>query len=217
MNAPLPPRQSPREELASLTEARVMAALAAILRRGGEDVTFDLVSRESGVPARTLYRYFENREALFGAFWRWVNESIEMPAVPTTPEEVVGHIPALFAAFDRDEALIRAMLHNPYGRAVRLAHAEARRAKFSLALRGILEALPADSRRNLLASVTALCSAAGWETMRDNWRLGGASAARAAEWAVRALLDAASAEAKAARNPAKAVTRKTTVKKKGRP
>ncbi len=191
MNAPPRLRPTPRQELAELTHTRIMEALVVLLRRGSEDVTFDLVSRESGVPQRTVYRYFENKEALFDAFWRWVNESIDVPPTPKTPEEVVDHIPALFAAFDRDEPLVRAMLHNPYGRAVRLAHAEARQEKFRLALRRIIERLSPETSRNLLAAVTVLCSATGWEMMKDNWRLSGASAAEAAQWAVYTLIGAA--------------------------
>ena len=126
------------------------------------------MGRESGVPQRTVYRYFVSKEALFGAFWRWVNDTIAMPAAPTTPAEVVDHIPALFAAFDRDETLVRAMLHSDYGRAVRLAHTEARREKFRLALQPVTDALPPEAARNLLAAVTVLCSASGWETF---WRL----------------------------------------------
>lgn len=168
-----------------------MEGIAALLRNGVTDVTFDLVARESGVPQRTLYRYFENKEALFGAFWRWTNAAIDMPATPKSPQEVVEHIPALFAAFNRDEPLVRAMLHNPYGRAVRLAHAEARRNKFAEAFREVTESLPDDAGRRLLASVTALCSASGWETMKDNWELSGEAAADAAQWAVSALIDEA--------------------------
>jgi AcrR family transcriptional regulator len=194
-------RPTPRQELTELTQSRIMEALALLLRRGSDDVTFDLVSRESGVPQRTVYRYFENKEALFGAFWRWVNESIDMPALPSTPSGVVDHIPALYAAFDRDEPLVRAMLHNPYGRAVRLAHAEARQQKFRLALRPALEALPPEAGRNLLASVTVLCSAVGWETMKDNWKLSGPSAAEAAQWAVRTLIEAAAKPSKSAKAP----------------
>jgi AcrR family transcriptional regulator len=205
MNAGHNLRLTPRQELAQITHSRVMEALAALLRRGSEDVTFDLVSRESGVPQRTVYRHFENKEALFGAFWSWVNESIEAPPVPTTPDEVIDHIPALFASFDRDELLVRAMLHNAYGRAVRLAHADARQEKFRLALSGIVEALPPEAGRNLLASVTVLCSASGWETIKDNWRLSGASAAEAAQWAVRTLICASARQGSAAGTAAKSI------------
>ncbi|WP_423069487.1 TetR/AcrR family transcriptional regulator [Devosia sp. CN2-171] len=173
-----------------MTEGRIMEGVATLLRRGS-DVTFDLVAKESGVPQRTLYRYFENREALFGTFWRWVNELIEVPPLPTSPDEVVSHVSALFEAFDRDEALVRAMMHDPHGRSVRLANSDARRRKFSEALRPVVDQLPEDEATRLLASVTVLCSATGWASMKDNWQLSGASAAEAAQWAVRALILAA--------------------------
>jgi AcrR family transcriptional regulator len=188
MQMKIPTRLSPREEPAIMTEGRIMEGVAALLRRGN-DVTFDLVAKESGVPQRTLYRYFENREALFGTFWRWANELIEMPAHPTTPDEVVSHIPALFAAFDRDETLVRAMMHDPRGRAVRVANADGRRRKFAAALKPIIETLPNAEATQLLASVTVLCSATGWESMKDNWQLSGAAAAEASQWAVRALIE----------------------------
>jgi AcrR family transcriptional regulator len=190
MRTRTPFRLSPREELAVITEGRIMEGVAALLRRGS-DVTFDLVAKESGVPQRTLYRYFENREVLFGTFWHWVNEHIDVPPLPTSPEEVVSHIGALFEAFDRDEPLVRAMTHDLHGRAVRVANSDARRKKFSEALKPVIDELPQVEATQLLASVTVLCSATGWESMKDNWQLSGASAAKAAQWAVKALIEAA--------------------------
>lgn len=184
---------SPRQELAKLTVARSMGALAELLREGSE-VTFGLLSRRSGVPERTLYRHYETKEGLFGAFWTWLNASIEMPPAPETPDEVTAHIPLLFAAFDRDEALVRAILHHPYGRSIRLAHAEQRREKFRSALSPIIEGLASDKALDLLASVSALCSATGWEMMRDTWRIDTAAAGTAAQWAVGALISAAARE-----------------------
>jgi AcrR family transcriptional regulator len=183
-------RRSVREEIVAATEERAMTALAQLLRTGA-DVTFESLSQESGVPARTLYRYFESKEALFAAFWPWMNKRIDVPGRPRNAEELVLHIPALFAAFDRDEPLVRAMLHNPHGRDVRLANAAARRDKFAEALRELTRGLSTVATRRLLATVTALCSASGWESMKDNWGLSGAAAAEAAQWAVQALVNEA--------------------------
>lgn len=168
-----------------------MLALAKLLRAGEADVTFETLARESGVPQRTLYRHFESKEALFGAFWPWMNATIEVPDRPQDAEALVAHIPALFAAFDRDEELVRAMLHHPHGRAARLAAAAARRTKFAEALREVTGGMSPEATRRLLAAVTALCSASGWETMKDNWGLSGPAAAEAAQWAVHALINEA--------------------------
>ena len=182
---------SARAELAAITQDRILRGLAALLRRSSDEVTFELLAAESGVPQRTLYRHFANKEVLFVAFWGWLNLSIEMPERPADPERLVAHIPALFAAFDRDEPLVRAMLHSPHGRSIRLAHAAARRDKFEAALRPVTMALGESQKQRLLAAVTALCSASGWETMKDNWGLSGSAAADAAQWAVKALIDEA--------------------------
>jgi AcrR family transcriptional regulator len=195
MRTILRPPRSAREELAATTHERVMIALAAVLRADAE-VTFDVLARASGVPVRTLYRYFPSKEALFAAFWPWMNERIEVPARPRTADEVISHIPELFAAFDRDEMLVRAMLHSPHGRQVRIANAAARREKFADALREVTTTLSPAATRRFLAAVTAICSASGWESMKDNWGLSGPAAAEAAQWAVHALINEARGRAR---------------------
>jgi AcrR family transcriptional regulator len=190
MNTESPLRPSARQELAAATRERAMNALAAVLRAGGE-VTFEAIAQEAAVPIRTLYRHFPSKDDLFGAFWPWMNERIEMPSRPTTPEEVIGHIPELYAAFDRDDPLVRAMLHNPHGRAIRNATAAARREKFASALQEVTASLNAYETLKLLAGITTVCSAAGWESMKDNWGLSGPAAAEAAQWAVTALINEA--------------------------
>lgn len=169
-----------------------MEAVAQLMRAGAE-VTFDLVAREAGIPQRTLYRHFENKDALLGAFWLWANASMDMPAAPTTPEALITYASELFRAFDRNEGLVRALMHDPSGRAVRKANAEARRLKFRQALEPVLSNLTAAEATRVLASVTAICSANGWEMMKDNWGLQGEDAAEAARWAVKALIDTARA------------------------
>jgi AcrR family transcriptional regulator len=190
MNTEPAVRRSAREELAAITHTRAMEALAALLREGS-DVTFEHLSRESGIPVRTLYRYFENKEALFAAFWPWLNKKIDVPDRPRDAGELIAHIPGLFDAFDRDEPLVRAMLHHPHGREARLAHAAARREKFAEALSEVTRGMPTAEGRRLLAAVTALCSASGWETMKDNWALSGPAAAEAAQWAIHSLINEA--------------------------
>jgi AcrR family transcriptional regulator len=181
------PALSPRDDLAALTHARIMQGVASVLI-SGDGVTFRALAEASGVPERTVYRHFETKEAVFNAFWTWANERLGMPAAPRTAEELIDQVPALFAAFESGEPLVRAMLHDPHGRATRTAHAEARRDRLRAALKDVLGPLTAAERRRLLASAQALISAAGWETMKDYWGLTSAEAADAAQWAVRVLV-----------------------------
>ncbi|MBE1527968.1 hypothetical protein GGC65_002424 [Sphingopyxis sp. OAS728] len=100
------------------------------------------------------------------------------------------------------------MVHDPHGRRVRIDNAEARRAKFRDALQPVLAGLGEDDSIGLLASISAICSASGWEMMKDNWQLDRAAAARAAQSGVEALIDAARHKTDLAADAAVGVTTK---------
>jgi AcrR family transcriptional regulator len=184
------PNATVRADVASLTQGRIMHGLAGLLTAGTE-VTFRSLAEASGVPERTLYRYYPSKDALLAAFWIWLNDRLGMPAPPRSPAELITSIATIFSAFASGEPLIRAMLHDPHGRATRLAHAEARRQRLYTALAPVLAPLETSARKRLIASIQALISAAGWETMRDYAGLTSEEAADAAQWAVATLIAAA--------------------------
>lgn len=198
------PNTNMRADLAALTEERVMQALAGLLTAGAGEVTFRALASAARVPERTLYRYYPNRDQLFGAFWTWLNDRLGMPPLPNSPDELIAGIARIFAAFSADAPLIRTMLHDPQGRATRLAHSEARRKRLRTALEPVLEPLAAAERKRLVAAIQALISAAGWETMQDYGQLTSQEAAETAQWAVAALIAAARpAKDRAPARPAK--------------
>lgn len=194
------PITGPRADLAALTQNRIMQGLAGLLT-AGEDVTFRALAQVSGVPERTLYRYYPSKDALLAAFWIWLNDRLGMPPPPRSPRELIDNIATIFAAFAAGEPLIRAMLHDPHGRATRLAYAEARRQRLRDALGPVLTPLDGPARTRLLASVQVLISAAGWETMKDYGCVTSQEAADAAQWAVAALIAAAGRSPKPATSP----------------
>lgn len=180
-----------RQDVDEVVTERVMRAVATLVRRGVDDLTFARTAAESGVAERTLYRRYPTKAALLEGFWHWLNKKIDAPAAPQSAAELIEQIPSLYAAFEADEALVRAMLHDRNGREVRLAQADARRKRLRMALKDVLAPLGAKEREHLLASVQLIASAAGWESMKDNWGLSGKAAGEAAQWAVMSLIDAA--------------------------
>ena len=160
---------------------------------GAEDITFDAVSRASGVPLRTVYRHFPNRAALRDAFWGWLNDAIEVPDPPRTPADLPAYGRALFAAFDRQAALVRAFIHTAAGRDIRSAGTAARQEKFRRALAPLLADLSPETGHALLAAVMSLCSASGWENMRA---IGEAEAGDVVAWSLAALVDSAPTQGK---------------------
>jgi AcrR family transcriptional regulator len=185
---------SPRQNLADLTRARVVAATADLMLAGEVQITFQALSRVSGIPERTIYRHFPHKDAVLDAFWRWLNDDIAVPNHPETPDDLVPYTRALFAAFDRREGLVRAMLASPSGQRLRDTHSSARHAKFDRALAPLAARLSEQNRQTLCAAVEAICSAPGWNSLTAS--AGTAQAAEAAVWAIEALLARAHRDAR---------------------
>lgn len=180
-----------REARARETRERILAAVAAWLQRGAtEPFTLDAIAEEAGVERRTVFRHFATREALLAAFWTWINARLTSRPLPASLAELVEAPRTTFAHFDRQEGLVRASLHTPAGRSMRLATLPERRAAFRAALREVTRGTSATERRRLEAVAHALYSAATWETMRDYAGVTGAQAGDAASWALQVLVDA---------------------------
>lgn len=166
-----------------------MQGTEALIRAGVSDATFQELAKASSVPVRTIYRYYPTKEALVTAFWEWFNhERLRLPPPPRSIPELLAQLPLLFATFEQHDALVRTMLHDRAGRAIRSQLASDRRDRFRSALADTLAELDPEGQRRLLASVQLLFSAAAWESMKDNWKLEATEAADAAAWAISALI-----------------------------
>jgi AcrR family transcriptional regulator len=179
-------RPSARQDLADLTRARVITAVAELIEAGDPQITFQALARVSGIPERTIYRHFPDKDAVLEAFWRWLNDDIAVPQDPESPDQLAPYARALFAAFDRRGGLVRAMLASPSGQKLRDDHAAARHAKFDRALAPLAARLPEADARCLTAATEAICSAPGWHSLAAT--MGAKGAADAAVWAIEALL-----------------------------
>jgi AcrR family transcriptional regulator len=183
---------SPLRKARSLeTQERILEGVAAWMQLDAQgEFTFDAVAQEAGVERRTVFRHFATKEALLEAFWVWINRRITPRTLPGSLEELIAAPRATFARFDDEEGVIRASLHTPAGRAMRMAAVEARRQSFREALREATRGAIATDRRRLEAVVHALYSASAWEAMRDYAGVSGSQAGDAASWALAILVEA---------------------------
>jgi AcrR family transcriptional regulator len=210
MTASQLPRPSARDELSALVRARIMMGVAELIEANAGDFTFRELAAASGVPERTVYRQYPSKERLLAEFWDWLNrEHLKLPPPPKSVDELLAQIPLVFATFDRNEPLIRAMLRDAQGRMLRLAQAEGRRTELRAALRVALQGLPPSRQKKVLAGVRLLTSAAGWETLKDLGGLSGPEAAEAAQCSVRALLAQAQSTTPARGKTGRALTAKS--------
>lgn len=185
-----------REARARETRERILESVAAWMQLDSPPpFTLDAIAKQAGVERRTVFRHFETKEALLQAFWEWINDRITPRTLPVTLDELIAAPKETFARFDDEEGVIRASLHTPTGRAMRLAAVPARREAFRAALHEATRGVSAADRQRLEMIVHLLYSASAWETMRDYAGVNGAQAGDAASWALRILVDAVRAQA----------------------
>ena len=187
-----------RREQADKTRLALLDACEALLLEGPiEEVTLPKIAKRAGVTAPTAYRHFPDQEALMGAFMEHLRHRIGMglAAVAAVPPESVHAIPLVnYASYERDAAVLRAVMMSPAYERVRLSR-QVDRAGMALGAwakdRG---GIPDAQLREMLGAVYLMVTPAAWRWLRDTWSLDGEAAARAASWATRALADAITAE-----------------------
>lgn len=180
---------SPRAGLAELTREHILRGMERMITSGSESFTFKALAQAAGIPERTIYRHFGDKDALYQAFYSQLNGKIIAPDPPRDPADLVRYTRELYASFDRQPDLVRAMLNNPIGRELRDAQAAPRTAKFVSALSGIANRMTKPEATALMAAVEVLCSSTGWDRLTR--MTGPDKAAEAAAWAVAALIEKA--------------------------
>lgn len=161
----------------------------ALLREGEpESLTFAGIARRAGMTDRTVYRHFENRDALMAAIWRAVGQAVQTPRMPASADELIAQPLTAFPAFDREETLMQAMVHSREGRALRLGANEERKAAMRRSVRDARPDLDGDELDSLCAVVQLLDSSIAWSAMKDYWGLDGAAAGSAVSRAIALLL-----------------------------
>jgi AcrR family transcriptional regulator len=178
----------PAERLRTDTSARILAAAFARLREAPDaPFSHEIVADLAGVSARTVYRHFPTQADLVQGVWRQLRDHTGT-TWPVTLETIVPELRALYAQFERNDALTRAMLAAaPRANYAEAGSAEGRTA-FRKALAPLLTHRTPVAQRQLVAQCLAIYSAPFWQMLRDRGQLSAAAAADAAAAAMQAVL-----------------------------
>jgi AcrR family transcriptional regulator len=171
------------------TRDRILeAAVAQIAEDGLAELTVPLVAERAGVSLRTVYRHFPTKDDLIDSVGEFRDADLRPPE---SIAELLENTPALFEGFEARDDLVRAADVSAAGRQI---HDRARRRR-AKALAKIFEEVTADlspaEARRLVAAVQVLWSTRAWLTLHDNWGMDGREAGRAAQWAIRTLIEEA--------------------------
>jgi AcrR family transcriptional regulator len=176
---------------AELVRARVLDGVALVLD-AGDELTFARVARAAGVPERTVYRHFPNRDALMAALFHWTNERVGFAGdAPTTGAAMTTMVQRVFPGFDSVRPVIEELLRTPEGRRARLAALAERRAAAEAVVADRAPHIDLERRHQLAAVIQILGTATTWQALHDFWGLDGDAAAAAVTTAIDLLLDAA--------------------------
>jgi AcrR family transcriptional regulator len=177
---------------ADAVRERAMAGVASVLEAGNA-LTFKEVALASGVPERTLYRYYPTREALLAGAYEWANRRMgfEPAAHPRDAVAATDLVRRAFPGFDEVAAVVRELLAAPEGLAVRVADRPARQRAATALVRREVPGLDRATQRRTAAAVQLLTTAGAWQTLRDYWDMDGTEAGETAALAIELLLDGA--------------------------
>src|SRR5262245_57477558 len=101
------------------------------------EVTFHAVAQHANISQRTVFRYFATREEFLDAIADEARARMQLPAPPTTLDELIAAPRVLYAAFEAKRTLVAAGLHNELADRMRAKQGQARWA----AVRKIVDAL----------------------------------------------------------------------------
>lgn len=181
-----------RAEQAQLTRTRIEAALAQLLKEHGgvEGITFKSVAAKAGVTEMTVYRHYPTRADLLHCMWQQMNRELG-PGVtmPTSITELLAQHAELFTGFDRIPAQITASITTTQGREMRASLNRQRRKAFLSMVAELAPHADATTRTRAASVLQLLHSALAWFSLREQWDMSGAEAAKATRWAIELVVE----------------------------
>ena len=173
-----------------VTREAITDAAADVIRELGIDFSVQDVADRAGVTHRTVYRHFEDREALVDAigerFEQWLAE--EGLTQPQTLDDLPQHIEALFRLFDQFPDLVRASALLTLTRGHPLARSKQRTDRFRRIFQSSLPVLPREEAEPAFAVLRGLTGSIGWYLLSSQFGLSGARSGPAVGRALEAMI-----------------------------
>jgi AcrR family transcriptional regulator len=186
-----------RERQVAQTRETILNAVAQEILKGGiHTLSMSGVASRADVAERTVYRYFPSTEALLDALIEMVSRRLgellgDQPRLRPDREagldDLVEHLPALYAALDQIGAPARAVAVVTLARGSDPGR-QRRRDLLSAAFAPELAHLPPEPARALFETLYLLGGSVSWHLLTRSGDLTGEQAGQAAARVVRAIL-----------------------------
>ena len=115
------------ERHADLTQRVILDAAVQLLERAPvTELSVRAVAKQAGISERTVFRYFATRDELLDAVAGEMSRRLDLPAFPTSIDELLAYPEKVYARFEATAALTKAALHSELYHRIRSADAERR-------------------------------------------------------------------------------------------
>jgi AcrR family transcriptional regulator len=165
------------------------AALVVLKRASVGELTVRSVAIEAHISERTVFRYFATREEFLDAVAEAVARQLDLPAVPTTMDELLIYPHALYTRYEAMSALTKAALHSELFPRIQSAHPRQR----WIAVRKLVdECAPTRSpqvREMVAANIRFFLAATAWNYYRTYFGFNLKDSIACAELSIRQSID----------------------------
>ncbi|MFV1999342.1 MAG: TetR/AcrR family transcriptional regulator [Acidimicrobiia bacterium] len=193
--------ESLRDEQKRIARDRILEALAAeVAENGLLDLSMAAVAERSGVSQRTIYNYFETKEALVGSLEDWSEEWMERHGGPLVlhdldkiPEALVTNYQLFDDMGDIATAIARIRSDAPDDTTTRERFGTGHVKRTEAVRSSLAEVRPDLAEEDLDALAAIFRGVTGfdmWNVLSKEYGLSGAAAGRVAGWAFSAMLHA---------------------------
>lgn len=151
-----------------LTQSLILDAAVELLQAASVmELSIRAVAKRANISERTVFRHFPSRDDLLDAVADEVSRRLDTPPDPTTVHELIAYPEAVFARFETNGALTRAVLHSELYQRVRRRDAGARGAAIGALVDRLAADRGEDERRLAAANILYHVIASTWRYYRD--------------------------------------------------
>ena len=96
-----------------LTQRVILDAALELLEQAPvHELSARAVAKHAGISERTIFRYFANRDEFLAAVAAAMSDRLQVPAEPTSVEELLAFPQSIYTCFEDKIALTKAALHS---------------------------------------------------------------------------------------------------------
>jgi len=172
------------------TQKLILASALELLEQSSvNELTVRAVAKFAGMSERTVFRYYASRDDFLDAVAGEVVRSLQVPAPPSTIEELLTFPRVLYARYEAKAGLVKSALHTELFKRMRDSIANERWQAVRLLIAAYAPHRSEYDRKIAVANISYYLTATAWHYYRFNFGFALEEAVSSVESAVKLAVD----------------------------